>query len=63
MGHVIQGTNLGLLSHWHVAARADKAPGQLQLRRKPSGRPSLSSLQGVFEALGVEGSDARGRDS
>lgn len=63
MHRVLNRPNLGVLRDWHTAARADKAPGQLQLRRKPSGRPSLSSLHGAFEALGVEGGDGRGRDS
>ena len=40
--------------------RADKAPGQLQLRRKPASRPSLNSLQGAFEALDVAGDGGRG---
>ncbi|KAK9825923.1 hypothetical protein WJX81_007164 [Elliptochloris bilobata] len=37
-----------------VGSPADKAPGQVQLRRKPSSRPSLNSLQGAFEALDAE---------
>ena len=40
--------------------RADKAPGQLQLRRKPASRPSLTSLQGAFDALDLAGDGGRG---
>ena len=40
--------------------RADKAPGQLQLRRKPASRPSLNSLHGAFAALDVAGDGGRG---
>lgn len=49
--------------HWFQGrgrGGADKAAGQLQLRRKPSSRPSLSSLQGAFEGLNVEGDGSRG---
>jgi hypothetical protein len=41
------------------SARAGAAPGQVSLRRKPSNRPSLGSLQAAFEDLGV-GDGGRG---